>query len=100
MFSCTFPLSTWLFKSFTGPELAVPDQPSVFFTDREYNYCKVWFLGRELELLSLNILSYSLFDIWFNNTAISILLTYLLDLGLACFRHWFGQVTARMDELH
>lgn len=76
-----------------GPELAVPDQPSVFFTDREYNYCKVWFLGRELELLSLNILSYSLFDVWFNNTAISILLTYLLDLGLSCFRHWFGQVT-------
>jgi hypothetical protein len=75
----------------TGPELAVQDQPSVFFTDRDFNYCKVWFLGRELELLTLNILSYSLFDLWFNSTCTSILLTYLLDLGVCYLRHYVGQ---------
>ena len=76
------------------PELSVPDQPSVFYTDREFNYCKVWFLGRELELLTLNILSYSLFDLWFGHTTTSLLLTYLLDLGVCYLRQELGRVSA------
>ncbi len=76
-----------------GPELSVPEQPSVFYTDRDYNYCKVWFLGRELELLTLNILAYSLFDLWFGYTTTSILLTYLLDLGVCYLRHELGRVS-------
>lgn len=76
-----------------GPELSVPEQPSVFYTDREYNYCKVWFLGRELELLSLNILAYSIFDLWFGYTTTSLLLTYLLDLGICYLRQEFGRVS-------
>eukprot|EP01032_Pedospumella_encystans_P014840 gene14840-17019_t len=74
-----------------GPELSVPEQPSVFYTDRDYNYCKVWFLGRELELLTLNILAYSLFDLWFGYTTTSILLTYLLDLGVCYLRQELGR---------
>jgi hypothetical protein len=69
----------------------VPEQPSVFYTDRDYNYCKVWLLGRELEMLTLNILAYSLFDIWFGSTCTSILLTYLLELGVCFIRHYLGQ---------
>jgi meckelin len=82
----------WEKLSKASPELSIPDQPSVFYTDREFNYCKVWFLGRELELLTLNILAFSIFDVWFNSTATSILLTYLLELGICYFRHSFGQV--------
>ena len=77
-----------------GPELSVPEQPSVFYTDRDYNYCKVWFLGRELELLTLNILAYSLFDLWFGYTTTSILLTYLLDLGVCYLRQELGRVSS------
>ena len=75
-----------------APDLAAPEQPSVLFTDREFDYCKVWFLGRERELLTLNICAYSLFDLWFNSTGTSIVLTYLLELGLVYLRHNWGQV--------
>eukprot|EP01034_Spumella_vulgaris_P022094 gene22094-28193_t len=74
-----------------GPDLSMQDQPSIFYTDRDFNYCKVLFLGRESELLLLDILAYSLFDLWFNSTATSMALTYLLDLGLCTARQWWGQ---------
>jgi len=73
------------------PDLAAPEQPSVFFPDRNFDYCKMLFLGRELELLLLNILSYSLFDLWFGSTAISILMCYILDWCLCLVRKRWGQ---------
>lgn len=72
--------------------LDVPDQPCVFCPDRAFDYTKVLYLGCESDLLLLNILSYSLFDLWFSSTAISILLTYLLDMGLCTWRQSKGQV--------
>jgi len=89
----------WEKLTLAAPELSVPDQPSVFFTDRDFNYCKVLFLGRELELLTLNILAYSIFDLWFGHTTTSMLLTYLLDLGLCFLRHYFGQAAISKKTL-
>jgi len=82
-----------------APDITAADQPSVFFTDREFDYCKVWFLGRERELLMLNICAYSLFDLWFNSTGTSIALTYLLEQGLVYLRHSWGQAALAKKTL-
>ena len=74
------------------PDLSIPEQSSVFLTDPEYEYCNVLFLGCEIQLLVLNILAYSTFDLWFGNVAVSILLTYLLELLLVTVRQNWGEV--------
>jgi len=83
----------------TAPDLSVPDQPSVFVVDKEYEYCRVMFLGREYPLLLLNILCYSLVDLWFNSVAISILITYLLEMVLCYVRQAWGQTTLSRKTL-
>ena len=50
------------------PFLALSNQASVFFPDRYFDYTKVTFLGQELNLILLNILSYGLFELWFDNS--------------------------------
>lgn len=80
----------------TPPDLSGQDQPSVFFPDRDFEYTKALFLGIELDLLLLNILSYSLFDFWFGVTAVSCLLTFLLDWLLCIIRsHWGTALLAK-----
>ena len=74
------------------PDLSLPEQPSVFYPDRKFDYTSVFFLGRELDLLLLNILMYSLCDLWFNNTMLSMLLTYLLEQILCFIRFELGKV--------
>lgn len=75
-----------------APNLALPNQPSLLYADRNFDFTKMMFLGQERELLLLNILSYSLFDLWFGSTAISITCCYLLDLGILKLRERYGQV--------
>lgn len=82
----------WEKQTNGAPELTAPDQPSMFFTDREYNYCKVWFLGREADLLLLNMLLYAMFDLWFSSTVITMFLTYLVEILIVHLRHSWGQV--------
>ena len=72
------------------PDLNVPEQPSVFFPDRSYNYTKALFLGREPELLLFNICTYSAFDLWTESTAISIVVTYAFDWVLVFMRDSYG----------
>lgn len=81
------------------PDLSIPDQPSVFFTDRDFEYTKVLFLGREYALLMLNICTYSLVDLWFDSVATSILLTYLLECLLCYVRQNWGQRTVARKTL-
>jgi hypothetical protein len=69
-----------------GPNLSIPEQASVFLTDRNYNYSSVMFLGRELDLLLLNILVYSLFDMVINSVGVAILLCYIFEFVLCFFR--------------
>jgi len=73
------------------PDLTAPGQPCVFYPDEYFSYSSVLFLGRELDLLLLNVLSYAMFDLWFNSTATSILLCYLLDLLICKLRDDIGQ---------
>jgi meckelin len=75
-----------------APDLTVPGQPSVMRPDPGYDFTKVTFLGIELDLLVFNILTYCMFDLWLNNTALSILMTYLIDFCLCYIRESYGQV--------
>jgi meckelin len=72
------------------PDINIPDQPNVFFPDRQFNYTSVLFLGREVELLLFNILTYSVFDMWTQNTCVAILFCYVFDYALVYLRHTFG----------
>lgn len=45
-----------------------------------------------MDLLLLNILSYSLFDIWLSSTTTSLFLCYLVDSGVVYLRRKWGQV--------
>lgn len=72
------------------PDINIPDQPNVFFPDRQFKYTSVLFLGREVELLLFNILTYSVFDMWVENTCVAILCCYLFDYALTYIRHTYG----------
>ena len=75
-----------------APDMSLPDQPTVFCPDRRFEYTSSFFLGNEKDLLLLNILAYSMFDIWFNNTILSCLMTYLLEQLLCYIRLERGKV--------
>ena len=76
----------------SAPDLSSTEQPCVLFPDRNFNYCKMLFLGQEMDLLLLNILSYSMFDFWLNDTASAVFLCYLLDFAICSARKSMGQV--------
>ena len=44
----------------------------------------------QVELLIFNILTYSVFDMWSENTCVAILCCYLFDYALVYVRHTFG----------
>lgn len=66
------------------------EEPSVFLTDKNLRYTKCLFLGREWELMLMNILAYTTFDMWLGSTAYSILLTWLLDWTFTYVRGTYG----------
>ena len=51
------------------------------------------FLGCERDLLIFNILTFSLFDFWLNNTASAVFLCYLLDCAMSYYRKTLGRVS-------
>ena len=57
-----------------------------------YEFTKLLFLGRELDLVMLDILMFGIYDLWFDSTAGSILLVYLTNWGLGELRGSWGQV--------
>jgi len=81
------------------PSLAIPNQPSIFFPDKEFQYCRVLFIGRETDLLLFNILCYSAADLWFSNTAASLLITYALNLFITWLRQVLGTATIARKTL-
>jgi meckelin len=83
----------------TAPDLSVPGQPSVLRTDRDWRFTSIWFLGREMDLLLFNILTYSVLDLMFGNTALSIMLCYLCDWLLCQARQSLGQVSRSLLSL-
>ena len=66
------------------------EEPSVFLTDKYLHYTKCLFLGREWELMVMNILAYTTFDMWLGSTASSVLLTWLLDWSFTYVRGTYG----------
>ena len=81
------------------PALAISNQPSIFIPDPHFQYCRLLFLGRETDLLLFNILTYSVVDLWFSNTAASILITYLLNFAITWFRQSLGQANIAKKTL-
>ena len=81
--------SAQLFKN--PPPMGMGEQPCTFICDKSWNFTKATFLGIEADLLVLDILLYSLYDLWFNDTMTSILLTYLSSSGLCMVRGNFGK---------
>lgn len=84
---------TYIEKIFgTPPDLTAPGQSCVFYPDSNYSYVSVLLLGKEIDLLIMDILAYSIFDLWLGSTAISMLLCYLLNQFLSSLRTELGQV--------
>ncbi|CAM9776046.1 unnamed protein product, partial [Ectocarpus fasciculatus] len=73
------------------PDMALSGNPSVFRPDRRYEFTKLLFLGREWDLLMLDILVFGICDLWFDSTAASILLVYLTGWALGELRAYLGQ---------
>ncbi len=73
--------------------------PCVLYPDREYSFSSTIFLGIEMDLLFLDILAFAAFDLWFNSTSSSILLTYLLYRGIQWIRSHIGQINIAKKSL-
>jgi len=78
------------------PDLLLPAQACVLAPDAACRYSSVLFLGKELDLIVFNLLSYSIFDLWFGSTATSILLCYLLDSLISLIRQRLGEVRSEV----
>jgi meckelin len=65
--------------------------PCILYPDRAYHFMRTTFMGIEVDLLLLDISAFAAFDLWFSNTSASILLTYLLFMGLASIRTSCGE---------
>lgn len=68
----------------------------IFYPDvktwlKDHNYLNVTFLGLEPDLWISNVLTFNIVDMTFDNTAISILCTYLFHLFFVWLRGSFGQ---------
>jgi len=72
------------------PVMSMGEQPCTMISDLNWSFTKTTFLGCEYDLIVLNILAYSTFDLWFDSTATSILLTYLLELLICAVRSQLG----------
>lgn len=81
----------------SAPDLTQANLPSVFYTDRAMKFTSVLFLGSELDLLLANILTYSLFQVWFNDALTAILLCYVVDWAWTYVRANYGNVRLALD---
>jgi meckelin len=75
------------------------EEPNVFLPDRHHRYTRCMFLGREWELLIMNILAFATFDLWLSSTAYAALLTYLLDFLFCFIRKEYGQAVITNKSL-
>jgi hypothetical protein len=81
------------------PDLFNSGRANIFYPSDTFNYIKVLAIGRELDLLLLNVLSYCVFDLWFGSTMTSLLLCYLLDTLIMKMREHIGQQTISKHTL-
>ena len=81
------------------PDLFNSGRANIFYPSDAFSYIKVLAIGREMDLLLLNVISYCAFDLWFGNTMTSLLLCYLLDTLIMKLREHFGQQTISKHTL-
>eukprot|EP01083_Nonionella_stella_P024116 66692_1 len=64
-------------------------QASVFYDDPNYNFQRVLMMGNEYSFTTFLVVWYGMMDVWFSNTFVSILMTYLVNKFLSMARaHW------------
>ena len=81
------------------PDLFNSGRANIFYPSESFTYIQVLAIGREMDLLMLNVISYCAFDIWFGNTMTSMLLCFLLDNLIMKLREHFGQRTISKNTL-
>ena len=85
-------------------DVRMDNSKCVFYPDNktwltENRFLQVVFLGIEADLWIHNVLTFNIFDLTIGNTAVSILMTYLMHLGLVWLRGAFGQANVANKTL-
>jgi len=85
-------------------DIRTSNSKCIFYPDKktwltENRFLKVVFLGIEPDLWMHNVLTFNVFDVTVGNTAVSILMTYLMHLGLVWLRGAFGQANVANKTL-
>jgi hypothetical protein len=76
---------------------------SIFIPDPTVShFARTVFIGKEHDFLLLTVLTYSVCDLWFNNTFLSLFLTYGLDFLICTYIEMKGNANiaskAMVDE--
>ena len=64
----------------------------------DHGFISVTFLGMELDLLLHDILVFNCVDLAFENTAISVFISYLVHLLRVFVRNWFGKTNVSIKS--
>ncbi|TMW63403.1 hypothetical protein Poli38472_002344 [Pythium oligandrum] len=80
------------------PDMSVTRQ-AFFLPDPSSRFCRVLFLGIENDLMLMNILCFTAFDLWLENHAISALFTYLLEKLMIALRVRYGHQNVAKNSL-
>ena len=82
-----------------APPEMVTQTPNIFFPDDKNRFTSLWLSGIEWDLFVLNVLTHAVCDIWFGRTALSLLLTYLLDALVRIVRKEVGRFSIAKRSL-
>ena len=78
----------------TPPDLRQQrNSPCILYPDRYGKFLSTCFIGIEVELLLLNIISFSVFNQKTSNVAVALIMTYLLEVSLRMMRERCGKVS-------
>lgn len=72
------------------PDMQSTRGDCIMYPDRDYNFTKVLFYGKELDLLIFNMLTFGCMELWTNNVMTAVMLTYLGDQLMCFIRMFFG----------
>lgn len=91
-------------QSFIHMFLRIPPEmmttkATFFYPDTHYNWEQLLFYGTTWQLVLFNLLSIGVFDYWWDNTMLSIFLTYLLDSFFLILRASFGNANLAAKTL-
>ncbi|KAJ0406698.1 hypothetical protein ATCC90586_008115 [Pythium insidiosum] len=92
-------METCLSRFFGIPPDMAHTKQSFFLPDSDFRFCRVLFLGIENDLMLLNLLCFTAFDLWFESHAVSALATYLLEQILVRVRARYGSQSIAQHSL-